>query len=670
MAANKHQHIKFGMSEVKELVNTRVVNAVIIEIDMENNTADIETNRWGRVDDVPFFFHCGGEETVDHGHEAFYEDDPVLVMCINQRENPDSVPTMKIVAHAEKLYPCYGYLVIQVGECFTIWDVHNQEIPDAIIMNEGTETETRIAFPCSREEIQPWLESMTRTTTLSAIEGDENLYISQFDHEGTFGPIRIRPDCNVPHVWTWDPSSRQIAYDPPCHSMVCILDDGDDWDCEFSWFATGNDYCPGKGGFATVHATEGYEEVDAFTNMATNWGFSWNMAFLRENDNSITERCITQFREWQRTEWQTGTNLLSVQHEIQTPLRLANGDQGVIQLPWDDIMTHGENSLIHNYNGYLCANSRIDYHESLRTSRLSLYAPWISGYPNIIVAYEDFHSTQDISKPIYDKVMGVTYFVPISRKQGTSDDTNDHRWMNVAQIYLVETFYISGTITAEFPVSEPCPYPTSNVHTHEVKVLAACESISGNERLSGYNPFAQVNNADLVAGIQNLYAFAREFHAVQSDMLGPSEWIPPSDEISCMHVQGCVWNEFVTNDPGQYHNVESCEQAGFAWNTYYNECRLPSDKTACEAVGAIWNGYSCKWPGECSLPENKTACEASGNIWNDEEEKCVFNPHNSYLHMNIGFAPFGTIQEVHDFGSYKIVTGFAYGLRQARSEND
>jgi len=649
--ARLHENIDFPTSDIKKLVNTRVIEAVIIEIDRAENTADIETTRWGRVDEVPFHFHCGGEETTDRGHEAFFEDDPVMVVCVNARENPSSVPQMKIVAHKDNLYPCYGYLVIQYGECFTVWDVINQGVPT--IYAGGSE----IKLPCDRETIQPWLLNMRRVST--RLE-DSGLFQSQI--MGQFFPDTFRTGCNVPHVWTWDWSDRTMVYDPPCHTVACEIIDDPDLDCEFTWWAGGIDSCPDMGGFATVERINYFEEVDAFTHMAVNWGGSWSLGY-QKGDFSLATGCILQRRFWQRTR-SPSEGTLNVQHDIVTPLKRPSGEVAIISLPWNDSVVFGGNGTIgHIFDGYLCSNARMNYYDGLRSSRMSWYDPVTTADVPVVVAYEHFHSTEDASDPVYDKLMGVTYFSPIIQKSA-GDADSEHPWMNVCQVYMVDTFRIFGEMTVEGPVTSPGPLPTSQGHGHEVKLAAACESVTAAERFESFSPFDQSSNPNLESAIQSLCAFSRDHHKIESDMLGPSSWQPPNYRQACEDTLGCVWIEYAAGDPGEHTTQQDCSDAGFEWDAQSETCRLPTNQDACEAVGAEWLDGICVWPGECTLPDNEDDCLASGNTWADEA--CSHNPHNSYLHMTVRFAPFGEILDSAQFADRTFTWGFPYGVRQAR----
>jgi hypothetical protein len=110
MAAT-HENIPFGTNEVRELFATTVIAATIIEIDRANNCADIETDAYGRINDVPFFYHCEAAETVDDGHLAFNDDDEVWVLAKNAANSIGVPSTLYIVTHADGPKPCLSLLL-------------------------------------------------------------------------------------------------------------------------------------------------------------------------------------------------------------------------------------------------------------------------------------------------------------------------------------------------------------------------------------------------------------------------------------------------------------------------------------------------------------------------------------------------------------------------------
>jgi len=587
--ANTHENMEFGISEVKKLADTRVFGAVIITIDRENNQADIETDKWGRIDDVPFHFHCGGEETVDRGNEAFFEDDPVYVMYEGGRGFPNETPdasNLKIVAHREMLYPCYGYLVIQVGECFTVWDVKNNEVVDEITININGE-ERVINPPCPRSEITPWLETMVRSNTSIV---DAPLFVNQFSVSPT---DMFRYDCNTPFVWTWSPSGYVSAWEPPCEEITCSFIDHPDFSCDYEWTTTSSgsprNYCNDKDhGFASASVIDFYDQAEGTTYMATLWGGAWNLDYRRPGGSIGWRGCIAQKRDYERIFSQGVGGTLTLDHQIQTPI-------GNIDLPWSDSMTVlGATSMGHVYSGYLASNCRMNYFDGLRSTELSNFEDDESC--NFLTAYEFFHATEDISNLKYDKLMGVTHFKPMKRHGASllTDDHGEHSWFNAVQIYLVDTFYISGEMDVLVPLSEPSQYPTVNYCNHEVKVIAACENISSAQAES-FRPIDQTRNTALENAIKSLYDYARIYHGVASDMLGPDELHMPSDQFTCEWVFGYVWEGIPLDDLSQYGDKTSCEEAGYRWDQYGQACKLPNNQEDCEAVGAIWENGMCEW---------------------------------------------------------------------------
>lgn len=75
-----HQYIEYGTSDVPELFDTCLKPATIIEIDHDNNQADVDVAGLGRLNGVPFFVHPPGEDTVDGASALFQADNLVTVL--------------------------------------------------------------------------------------------------------------------------------------------------------------------------------------------------------------------------------------------------------------------------------------------------------------------------------------------------------------------------------------------------------------------------------------------------------------------------------------------------------------------------------------------------------------------------------------------------------------
>jgi len=159
--ASQHEYINYGLSEVKELFDTCIIQAVVIQVNHENNTADIETETYGRVDGVPIFYHCEGQTTVDKGHTAFYEDDGVDVLCVNARGYV-GVPQMKVVGFSS------GELKRCIPDCYVVFTVHNNITEDetCIVWNITKNLPAQIdgvTFPCAPSAIEEWRSSLYST---------------------------------------------------------------------------------------------------------------------------------------------------------------------------------------------------------------------------------------------------------------------------------------------------------------------------------------------------------------------------------------------------------------------------------------------------------------------------------------------------------------------------
>lgn len=93
-----HEYITYTTSELKELFASVGVPGVIISIDTESEqkTCDVATDKWGIIEDVPFFYHCE-DNTTTKGYAAFQteSDDPdasQVMLLIKNGLNNDKKP--------------------------------------------------------------------------------------------------------------------------------------------------------------------------------------------------------------------------------------------------------------------------------------------------------------------------------------------------------------------------------------------------------------------------------------------------------------------------------------------------------------------------------------------------------------------------------------------------
>jgi|GEM_PF-6664021 len=101
---NVHDYIDFETSELPKMLDTAIISGQIIEIDRLQNQADVETAEYGRITDVPFFYHCHLSQTVEDGHQAFEDNDEVVLLCEGAKTN--KTPEIKIVSFSNELKSC------------------------------------------------------------------------------------------------------------------------------------------------------------------------------------------------------------------------------------------------------------------------------------------------------------------------------------------------------------------------------------------------------------------------------------------------------------------------------------------------------------------------------------------------------------------------------------
>jgi len=113
--ASIHESFEYPVNEITELFNTSMITGVIITVDHENNTADVEIDGLGAVPAIPIHYHCEGATTVDDGHLAFADDDEVLIWAKSLHE-------MKIVGFPDGIKACGEFVYVEYGSYCFIWN--------------------------------------------------------------------------------------------------------------------------------------------------------------------------------------------------------------------------------------------------------------------------------------------------------------------------------------------------------------------------------------------------------------------------------------------------------------------------------------------------------------------------------------------------------------------
>lgn len=106
--ANNYEPIEYDVGEVKELFDSCIKTGKIIDVDHDNNKADVEIVVEEEIETfsaVPIHYHCEESETVDDGHMAFEEDDEVYILHDGSRSLLDS-STLKIIGFVAGLKEC------------------------------------------------------------------------------------------------------------------------------------------------------------------------------------------------------------------------------------------------------------------------------------------------------------------------------------------------------------------------------------------------------------------------------------------------------------------------------------------------------------------------------------------------------------------------------------
>jgi len=96
MAKSIHDNLSFGLGDVPRLHDSCFITGKIIQINKNSNSADVHTDKYGRVNNVDIHYHCDGYTTTEYGYTAFSEEDDVKILCFGARSALNT-PDMKIV---------------------------------------------------------------------------------------------------------------------------------------------------------------------------------------------------------------------------------------------------------------------------------------------------------------------------------------------------------------------------------------------------------------------------------------------------------------------------------------------------------------------------------------------------------------------------------------------
>lgn len=153
--ASIHESFEYSVNEVTELFDTSMITGVIITVDHDNNTADVEIDGLGAVSAIPIHYHCEGATTVDDGHLAFTADDEVLIWAKSLHE-------MKIVGFPDGIKACGEFVYVEYGSFCFVW---NPVDDDYAKIKKADKTD--VTFPALKSEpaIIKWFHSTQELET-------------------------------------------------------------------------------------------------------------------------------------------------------------------------------------------------------------------------------------------------------------------------------------------------------------------------------------------------------------------------------------------------------------------------------------------------------------------------------------------------------------------------
>lgn len=119
--AHSHEKITYGTDELKELFDACVLTGTIIDVDYDNDKADVNIDNLGQIDNVPIFYHCEGENAIEGGAAAFSVDDNVYILNKKGKVGPGA-SSLKIVGFVDGLKGCGFYIDVKVNNiCPKYW---------------------------------------------------------------------------------------------------------------------------------------------------------------------------------------------------------------------------------------------------------------------------------------------------------------------------------------------------------------------------------------------------------------------------------------------------------------------------------------------------------------------------------------------------------------------
>lgn len=103
--AHDHESIEYGLDEVKEVFDASVLTGTIVDVDYDNDTANVSIGELGLINNVSIFYHCEESNTIVGGSVAFYENDEVYILNKNGILNPSALD-LQIVGLVTGLANC------------------------------------------------------------------------------------------------------------------------------------------------------------------------------------------------------------------------------------------------------------------------------------------------------------------------------------------------------------------------------------------------------------------------------------------------------------------------------------------------------------------------------------------------------------------------------------
>ena len=196
--------IDFATRDNRLLFGLRAIPAVVIEVNANADTADVETDRWGRLNDVPIHYHCPGKTSVHGGSAGFAEDAEVVLAIAGvaydaHLPGPANPPQLRWIigfwdGNRRGCFPDYWIFKAQLPwpdnnrHYITVYDINARAVAEDIPDGYGG----FLVFPCPQysgdHDVLTYWKTMTQEKSTANLYGTSDSFGKELNYiyDGTF----------------------------------------------------------------------------------------------------------------------------------------------------------------------------------------------------------------------------------------------------------------------------------------------------------------------------------------------------------------------------------------------------------------------------------------------------------------------------------------------------